>query len=237
MELTEKEIEELHQFVENKSIKFYDLQIELVDHLADDIENILSKDANLSFDQAKKIAYQKFGVFGFSDILKEKEKHLGNKYLKLVFQFIKEWFKLPRILASIGLVYLFYTLLFLDFSVIALYTIQVSICVVLFYKLFTFKKRLKSKTSQKNWMFETIIYQSSLGLFLIIISNLLNIYHSSFFDNTPSTTLISNIQKIKILVISLLHTLEIISFVIIVFIIPKKSQEILKEMYPDYQSA
>ena len=65
MKLTSQHIDQLYKFTRAHYVEWYDLQTELVDHLANDIENIWKKEPNLSFDQAKNKAFKKFGVFGF----------------------------------------------------------------------------------------------------------------------------------------------------------------------------
>ena len=65
MKLTSQHIDQLYKFTRAHYVEWYDLQTELVDHLANDIENIWEKEPNLSFDQAKNKAFKKFGIFGF----------------------------------------------------------------------------------------------------------------------------------------------------------------------------
>lgn len=74
MELTEKHIEELYQFNRDHYVEWYDLQTELVDHLAANIEEIWKENPSLSFEKARDISFKKFGVFGFGDVVEEKNK-------------------------------------------------------------------------------------------------------------------------------------------------------------------
>ena len=74
MDLKEEQIEKLYQFTRAHYVEWYDLQTELVDHLAGDIEHILAKDPELSFEEALHSSFKKFGVFGFSDIVEKKNK-------------------------------------------------------------------------------------------------------------------------------------------------------------------
>jgi len=82
MKLSKEQIEELFTFTHKKGVRWYDLQCELVDHLALQIEAEISKDPHLSFEEAVKIIYKRFGIFGFSKIVQEKEAQVrkqGNK--------------------------------------------------------------------------------------------------------------------------------------------------------------
>jgi len=65
MELTEKQTEELYIFTRQHFVEYYDVQTELVDHLANDIEQISEENPNLSFEEARDKSFKKFGIFGF----------------------------------------------------------------------------------------------------------------------------------------------------------------------------
>lgn len=99
--LTALQIEELYQFTRQHYVEYYDVQTELVDHLANDIEAIWEKQPSLTFDQAREISFKKFGVFGFMGVVEEKQKQINRKYWKRVFQIFKQFFKAPQILITI----------------------------------------------------------------------------------------------------------------------------------------
>ena len=63
MELTQTHIEELYKFTRAHYVEHYDVQTELVDHLANDIEQIWSKQPKISFEEARDMSFQKFVVF------------------------------------------------------------------------------------------------------------------------------------------------------------------------------
>ena len=74
MKLTETNIEDLYKFTRQHYVYFYDVQTELVDHLANDIENIWIEKPNLSFEQARDTSFKKFGIFGFMDVIESRQK-------------------------------------------------------------------------------------------------------------------------------------------------------------------
>jgi hypothetical protein len=67
-QLTEAQIESLHMFCEFHGVKYYDVQVELVDHLASAIENRWENEPNIGFEQALNDVYSAFGVGGFSKV-------------------------------------------------------------------------------------------------------------------------------------------------------------------------
>lgn len=47
----------------------YDVQTELVDHLANDIEQIWVAQPLLTFEQARDVSFKQFGVFGYISLV------------------------------------------------------------------------------------------------------------------------------------------------------------------------
>ncbi len=109
--LTPEEIKELFAFCCKHRVYQYDLQIELIDHLASSIENYWIIEPEISFNQALNKTYKSFGENGFSKIKAEKEKALRKKYNRLLWRFVGEYFKLPKIILTIAISLVLFTLL------------------------------------------------------------------------------------------------------------------------------
>lgn len=103
--LTENQIQELYLFTQRHYIEWYDVQTELVDHLANGIENLWRSNSDLSFDDALKIEFTKFGIFGFSDFMEQKTNALDKYYRKQVWLYLKEYFDLPKIIGTLFFVW------------------------------------------------------------------------------------------------------------------------------------
>ena len=84
MKLTKDHIENLYQFTQKHYVEWYDLQTELVDHLANSIEEQWKQNPKLSFEDALQLEFKKFGVCGFMDVVEERKIALHKKYKKLV---------------------------------------------------------------------------------------------------------------------------------------------------------
>ncbi len=69
MKLTDFQIQQLYTFTQKHYVDWYDVQTELVDHLANGIETQLEENPNLSFDDALKLEFKKFGIMGFSSVV------------------------------------------------------------------------------------------------------------------------------------------------------------------------
>ncbi|MEP5132812.1 MAG: hypothetical protein ABJQ64_09610, partial [Nonlabens ulvanivorans] len=63
MKLNDSQIEDLYAFTRKHYVEFYDLQTELVDHLANAIEDQWELKPHLSFEDALQIEFKKIGVF------------------------------------------------------------------------------------------------------------------------------------------------------------------------------
>jgi hypothetical protein len=107
--LTEAQIDELFSFCKRKGVKHYDLQIELVDHLASSIEQRWLENPELILAEALPAAYKQFGINGFSKFQEIKEKALRKKYTRLQWQYIGEFYRLPKIILTIALSLSLYT--------------------------------------------------------------------------------------------------------------------------------
>ena len=110
MKLSKDQIQALYKFTRQHYVEYYDVQTELVDHLANDIEGIWKENQNLTFEKARDKSFKKFGIFGFHDIIQKKEWQMTKKYIKLVLKLVKEWFSLPKLLLTSALFFIFYQL-------------------------------------------------------------------------------------------------------------------------------
>lgn len=103
MKLSKEQIEKLYAFVRKKGLMYLDLQDEMVDHLANSIEDQINENPRLTFDKALQIEYKKFGVFGFDGVYVKRYNALKKKGLKIYLKHLLSFFKLPKILMSISI--------------------------------------------------------------------------------------------------------------------------------------
>ncbi len=101
--LTHEQIQYLDQFCEQKGVHYYDLRMELTDHLAASIENKISENPALSFDTALMAVHHSFGKNGFSNLVEERRAVLTQARKKAYWENIRHYFEWPRILLSTAL--------------------------------------------------------------------------------------------------------------------------------------
>lgn len=228
MKLTTEQIERLYQFTRQHFVEWYDLQTELVDHLANSIESQWQENPNISFEDALQMEFKKFGVFGFMDVVEKRQAALGKKYNHLIWKHFKEFFTIPKIFLTtalvVGLFLSFKLVYFYGIVHLAMLAVFLLMIPILIYEHKKRKKRFK-KTGRK-WMFEEII--SGYGSFSGIL--MFPIQFFNIFSN-PNNSLPNDyaLFGISLFLISLF-----LSSYIVVFVIPSKAEDYLKETYPEY---
>jgi hypothetical protein len=101
--ITSEQIDDLFSFCEEQDVYHYDLQIELVDHLAAAIEQKWKENPKLTYEKALWAVFDQFGNSGFRKIRRAKERALRKKYSRVLWQYIGEFFKLPKIILTIAI--------------------------------------------------------------------------------------------------------------------------------------
>ena len=231
MKLTKEHIDQLYKFTRAHYVEWYDLQTELVDHLANDIEAIWEKEPNLSFDQAKNKAFKKFGIFGFMDVIADKSKAVNKHYWKVLWQIFKDYFKLPKIIITL-------TISLVVFSILKLTGHEISILIIAFWIIFIFpvvfglryssKLKKRFKRTGKKWMIDEVIKQSGL-LFIISIQIPIQLLKYIDLDGT------SSLNSTELFLSSFFLTVFSIFVYILITLVPPKLEEEMCNLYPEYK--
>jgi hypothetical protein len=103
MVLSDDQIERLFQFTKEQGVYYYDVQIELVDHLATNIEAAMAADEMLTFPEAIRKAFDSFGVAGFEDVCAEKAGAANTREYKMLMNEAKQWLGFHRLMLLLAL--------------------------------------------------------------------------------------------------------------------------------------
>lgn len=229
MKLTSQQIERLYQFTRQHYVEWYDLQTELVDHLANAIEQQWQENPNLVFEEALQKEFKKFGVFGFMDVVEKRQAALNKKYNKIVWKHFKAFFTIPKIIGTISAVGIFFYMLMNLSKQAGIIINSFLVLAILFFWFAIIVKKIKynktAKLSGKKWLFKEVIfgYGNFAGLSYLPTQILVHVD----FD--------AQIGMIKGLFFSvLIVSMYLIDFIIL-FEIPSKAEKYLEETYPEYK--
>ena len=103
MALNNEQIKYLYAFTKKKMVHWYDVQVEIVDHLATAIEELMEANPEMEFELALQKVYAGFGIFGFSPLVRAKEESMHRKYYKDRWQMIRQQFTWPLILRTLAI--------------------------------------------------------------------------------------------------------------------------------------
>lgn len=108
--VTPEETRQLFDFCHKHFVYYYDLQVELVDHLASSAEEQWLANPELSLEEATKNTFRKFGITGFSKVKEQKQKELTRKYNRLLWNYFIEFYRWPKAVLTIALTMAVFTL-------------------------------------------------------------------------------------------------------------------------------
>lgn len=101
MNLTTEQINYIENYIQSFDIKWYEIQVELTDHMISIMEEIWEQDPELTFHQVKHQAEQRFGSGYFKTIVAERKTILHKEYNRQQRKMVAEFLKFPKIIASI----------------------------------------------------------------------------------------------------------------------------------------
>lgn len=227
MKLSEEQIQQLFKFTRQHYVEYYDIQLELVDHLANDIEQIWKENPTLSFEQARDTSFKKFGIFGFLDVVQQRSSSLEWKYWKMVWNIFIEFFKIPQIVVTLS-IFMGLFLIFKYFpSGLSYYALLIIGIILGYFRLNHLNKIKKQRfeKTQKKWLLEEYIFSLSSNLILF------NLFFQFIFHFDYQIVYHLNFQ----LLMAFIVTLVIIFTYITLYFLPDKIEEILTDQYPEYK--
>ena len=103
MKLNKAQIDRLFEFCRKHYVRHYDLQIELVDHLAMAIEARMNAHPEIGFERALSEIYASFGKTGFRKIVLAKEKAMEQEHSRRYWKTFRSFFSIPKVLMTLSL--------------------------------------------------------------------------------------------------------------------------------------
>lgn len=227
MTISQDQIDDLYAFTRRHFIEHYDLQTELVDHLANDIETVWIEQPNLSYMEARDSAFKKFGVFGFMEVAEERQKAMGKRYKAFLWDEFKTWLSLPKLSISITIFIICYIAFSSSFSSVFLIIAYGGVAFWSTYKGIKLNRefRRRKEKSNKKWMLEEMIYKRAGGAGCLLISQLPTWYN--IWQHCSSNFWL-------IIGASLFTSLFVIYMYVSLELLPNKAEELLNDTYPEF---
>lgn len=229
--ITPEEIEQLFDFCRKHYVPEYDLQLELVDHLASAIEKQWEINPETPFPVARIKSFEQFGIFGFSKIKEQKEKELRRKYRRLFWKFTLEFYQLPKVVLTIALTILLFSIFRLANNIVWVsisYSVM-AIALFIYYHFWLFPSCYKIKTTnEKPFMLLNYLKnkQAETGLLVQIPLNLVNFRNLLTFSD-------SDHPFILFLIAFAIISLSILVYVNLI-VLPAKIREHFTEQFPQF---
>jgi hypothetical protein len=190
-ELTPQQIDELFAFCRRHYVHYYDVQLELVDHLANAIEEKMTTDKNISFEAALNAVYNSFGYKGFAGVVEAKQTAVSKHWRKLRWAFFKSYFTWPKAaltLLSFACVLFIHSFCSIDFQKwFLIITPAIFLISEMFISIKSYRNYKKTKNKLLVLQYGNFFPAASLNFYNIVI-NFYQVGIRHWFDNPSSFT-------------------------------------------------
>lgn len=225
-QLSTEQIDQLYLFVQNNGVHYYDLQTELVDHLANHIETQWAYNQNPDFEDALSFAYSGFEKNSFTTLVATRTKALLKKHIRFVRSCFGSFFTFPKLIVTVALFFSLHSIFLIDTEV-PIFQLSVLALQFMFLAKFIltkkhFEKRLKQK--EKVWLLEQLVYKSITMPATLFITGI----SFQFTDNFNGPGVVAQ------WVLSGIFTLAFLHNYIVLYVIPYRAEEYLRDTYPEY---
>ncbi len=193
--LTQQQIDSLFEFTKQHYVDYYDVQVELVDHLANDIEQMMSDNEHISFEQARDKAFKKFGITGFYDVVSSKMWQMEKEYYKLIFKHFLSLLTSKMIVAIVAVFVIFsYVLKHSKYNMYLFFGFIVLLMLITFILIFKNGNKLGRRIKNKEKVLMVEVVSASLGNSAGFISLFYNLLSFVFHNRTDalSSSLLAN---------------------------------------------
>lgn len=108
MKLDKSQLIQIRDFISRRGFTYYDVQLEILDHVACRVEELMTADNTLTLDAAITRTHAEFGPLGFSAFEDAMRTSIGRKYWRMFKEGFAKYWGLKYLPLIIGFVVLFY---------------------------------------------------------------------------------------------------------------------------------
>lgn len=231
--LTEQEINQIFDFTKKHYVEYYDVQVELVDHLANAIEVQWEENPNITFDEALQIEFKKFGIFGFTGLIEKKQSELTTHYNKMFWKSVLQFITIPKVIITIALYLAVFTTLIKWGTLGEIIILVLLVCSYTFTIIDGFRYLYKIKKDQKkqgrNWLIQSVA-KNVYAMPAIGLSGSYYTIISRFFEETY------NLSNVGLHFLSALFVFQIICTFVLYQVIKPKLETSIQATQHCYQT-
>ncbi len=183
--LTDEQVQELYAYCKRKNILYYDIQVEIVDHMANAIEEKMSLNPALSFKEALEEVHVSFGSFGRKEIVQSKTEAMRKQYNKTQRRLFWRYFTPPKLTLT---ALIFFTVVLLERMIpfqflIYVLAITALISIYFFFSLENRKYRIAKSQQEKLLMTDRQYFDYTLVFTSLLIFILPRLFEMSTLGN------------------------------------------------------
>lgn len=225
-QLNEKQTSSLFDFVRSKYVRYVDVQHELVDHLASDIEMEMEADAAISFDEALKKVYAKFPISGFSKYVSESEKAMNRMWMKNILSQFTPYNGIPFLMTLAALILIQYQLI-VFFGTPIFYTLIILALLFGYGSIWRFRTVIKGDEKKVDDKYLVVIIFKSWAMMFSFGPVIL----SQFLSDFKWVHRITEDMTLQIFAFSLILSLSFIWSAMTYYRFPELISSVLKDKY------
>jgi hypothetical protein len=232
--LTAEQIDKLLIICNINDVYHYDIQIELIDHMATAIEKRWETNPELSFEEALKLVEEQLGgEEGFNTIKKAKEKEIKKKYSRLRWKYIGEFFQLPKIILTIAItISLFLIFRYVENNAGIRFGLQVVLFLLMLIQgsLISPRKFRLDLVPGKSFLLVDQLksMERTIRHFILLPMMFINLYSFEYFNFAAGNTIFWELLN------SFLITFMAIILVVVTLYIPRRIKEDFILEYPQF---
>lgn len=223
MKLTNEQTSYIENYISNFDLKYYEIYMEILDHLILAVEDILEEDKNIPIEKAVlKAKLDGFGKGGFEGMMEEKVKLAHKKNVKNNNKMIRQYFTFPKIVLTLFIFTAYYFFLSLFENPVKANLISVaSVC---FTGIFQFIYSWKYRKHNKRFILKTEVLNSTFFL------SFLGVNITQLFANFGKDSIDFNHILVR-LFMTLIFTFSFISVLVYIEVRKKTIIELKNEIF------
>ena len=225
-QLNEIQISTLFDFTRSKYVRYIDVQHELVDHLATDIEIEMNTNPSLTFEKALQKVYAKFPISGFAKFVDESEKSMNRMWVKMILSQFSKFYCIPLFIVLATLTFVQYQLI-IYFGVPMFYTLIILAIIIGYWSVWGLRSIIK--TDGKNTDDKYLVVTIFKGWAMMF--SLTPIFLGNMFDNPNWIRNDIGTMNIKVLLFAILISVSLIWSYMAYYRFPQLIKNILSQKY------